>query len=57
MLGGGGAFGGGFLAVALVKAIDASRGIDQLLFTRKKRVTSRTDFDVQITFAGRAGLE
>jgi hypothetical protein len=57
MLGGGGAFGGGFFAVTLVKAIDASRSIDQFLFARKERVASRTDFDVQVTFASRAGLK
>ena len=48
---------GGFLAVTLVEAIDASCGIDELLFARKERVASRTDFDVQVTFAGRAGFE
>jgi hypothetical protein len=59
MLCGGGAFsfGCGFLAVTLVKAIDASRGIDQLLFTRKERVASRTDFYVQVIFLGRACFE
>jgi len=59
MLCGGGAFGFGcgFLAVTLVKAIDASRGIDKLLFTRKERVASRTDFDVQVIFLGRASFE
>lgn len=48
---------GGLFAVALVEAIDASCGIDELLFTCEERVASRTDFDVQITFAGRARLE
>ena len=57
MLWSGRAFGGRFLAVPLIKAIDASSGIDQLLLTREERVASRTNFDVQITFAGRAGLE
>lgn len=52
MLRRGGAFGGRFLAVTLVKAIDASCGIDQLLFSCKERVASRTDFDMQVTFAG-----
>ena len=51
------AFGSGFLAIALVEAIDASRGVDQLLLTGKKRVASRTNFDVQVTFAGGASLE
>ena len=50
-------FGSGFLAVTLVEAIDASCGIDQLLFTRKEWMASRTNFDVQVTFAGGAGLE
>ena len=48
---------GGFFAVALVEAIDASCGIDELLFTSEERVASRTDFDVQVTFLGGAGLE
>ena len=43
---------GGFFAVALVEAIDASCGIDELLFTSEERVASRTDFDVQVTFFG-----
>ena len=48
---------GGFFAVTLVEAIDASCGIDEFLFTREERVASRTDFDVQVTFLRRAGLE
>ena len=52
-----GGFGSRFLAVTLVKAIDASCGIDQLLFTRKEGVASRTDFDVQITLLGGASFE
>jgi hypothetical protein len=40
MLGRGGAFGGRLLAVPLVKAIDASCGIDQLLFSGKEGVAS-----------------
>ena len=48
---------GGFFAVTLVEAIDASCGIDELLFARKERVASRTDFDVQVTFLRGAGLE
>jgi hypothetical protein len=48
---------GGFLAVALVEAIDASCGIDELLFTSEEGVASRTDFDVQVTFLGGASLE
>ena len=48
---------GGFLAVTLVEAIDASCGIDEFLFTREERVASRTDFDVQVTFLRGASLE
>ena len=57
MLCSGSRFGCGFLTVTLVEAIDASCGIDQLLFAGKERVAGRTDFDVQVTFAGRASLE
>jgi len=57
MLGSRCAFGGGFLAIALVEAIDASCGIDQLLLAGKERVASRTNFNVQVTFLGRASLE
>ena len=48
---------GGFFAVTLVEAIDASCGIDELLFTCKERVASRTNFDVQVTLLGGASLE
>ena len=48
---------GGFLAVTLVEAIDASCGINELLFACKERMASRTDFDVQVTFLGGASLE
>jgi len=51
------AFCGWLLAVALVEAIDTSCGIDQFLFTGKKWVTRRADFDVQVTFLGGASLE
>ena len=51
------AFGGWFLAVALVEAIDTSCGIDQLLFSGKEWMASRTDFDVQVTFLGGASFE
>ena len=57
MLCGSRGFGGLFLAIALVEAIDASRGIDQLLFAGEERVACRTDFDVQIAFLGRASLK
>ena len=48
---------GWFLAIAFVEAIDASRGIDQLLFAGEERVASRANFDVQVALLGRAGLE
>ena len=51
------AFGGWFLAVALVEAIDTSCGIDQLLFAGKERVASGADFDVQVALFRRARLE
>src|SRR5215510_4840954 len=57
MLGSGCVFRCGFLAVALVEAIDASCGIDQLLLAGKEREASGTNFDVQVTFLGRARLE
>ena len=57
MLCGGCAFGGWFLAIALVEAIDASRGIDQLLFAGEERVASRANFDVQVALFSGAGLE
>ena len=57
MLGSGCAFGGRFLAIALVEAIDASCGIDQLLLAGKERVASRTNFNVQVTFLSGASLE
>jgi hypothetical protein len=50
-------FGRWFLAVALVEAIDASRGIDQLLFAGEERVAGRANFDVQVALLGRARLE
>ena len=57
MLCGSRAFGSGFLAIALVEAIDTSCGINQFLFSGKERVTRRTNFDVQVTFLGGASLE
>ena len=57
MLRGSSGFSRGFLAITLVEAVYASSGIDQLLFPGKERVASGTDFDVQIAFARRAGLE
>jgi hypothetical protein len=57
MLCGSCAFGSGFLAIALVEAIDASCGVDQLLLAGKERVASGADFDVQIALLGRARRE
>lgn len=57
MLRGCGGFSRGFLAITFVEAVYASSGIDQLLFPGKERVASGTNFDVQVTFARRAGLE
>lgn len=57
MLGSGSGIFRRFLAIAFVEAINASRGIDQLLFSSKERMARGTDFDVQVTFASRAGLE
>ena len=57
MLCGNRGLGGWFLAVALVETIDASGGIDQLLFTGEERMASRANFDVQVALLGRAGLE
>lgn len=57
MLCGSRSFGGWFLPVALVEAIDASRRIHQLLFAGEKRVTGRADFDVQVALLRGTGLE
>ena len=57
LLGARGALGCWFLAIALIKAIDASRRIDQLLFSGKERMASRTDFHVQVALFGRARLK
>ena len=57
MLGSSCAFGSWLFAIALVEAIDASCGVDQFLFTGKKRVAGRTNFDVQVTFAGGASFK
>lgn len=56
MLGSGRAF-SWFLAVALIKAIDASCGVDQFLLAGEKRVASGTDFDVQVALPGGTSLE
>ncbi len=57
MLWGSCGLGGRFFAIALVEAIDASCGIDQLLLAGKERVASGTNFNVQVTFLGGASLE
>ena len=57
MLCGSCAFGSGFLAIALVEAIDASCGVDQLLLAGKERVASGADFNVQVALLGRARRE
>ena len=44
-------------AISLIESINASRGINQLLFAGKERVTRGTDFHVQIALLGRARLE
>jgi hypothetical protein len=46
-----------FFAVALVKSIHATGGVDQLLLAGEKRMASRTDFHVQIALLGRTRLE
>ena len=50
-------FGRWFLAVALVKAIDASRCINQFLFTGKKRVAGGANFYVQVALLGGTRLK
>jgi hypothetical protein len=57
MLCGSCAFGSGFLAIALVEAINPSGSIDQLLFAGEERVASRANFDVQVVLLSGAGLE
>ena len=57
LLSGRGALSRRFPAIALVEAIDASRGIDQLLLSGKERMASRANFHVEVALFGRAGLE
>ena len=57
MLGSGSGISRWFLAITFIEAVNASCGIDQLLFSGKERMASGTDFDVQVTLASRAGLE
>jgi hypothetical protein len=43
--------------ITLVKAVNATGRVNEFLFSGKKRVTFRADFDVQIVFHRRTGLE
>ena len=52
LLRGSGSFRRGFLPVAFVKAIHASRGVYQLLLTGEKRMAGRTDFNMQVALFG-----
>jgi hypothetical protein len=36
----------GLFAIATIETIDPARGVDQLLFARKERMTSRANFHV-----------
>src|SRR4030095_14063395 len=47
----------GLLGVAPVETIDAARSIDQLLLTGKERMAGRTNFHVQVVFAGGTSLK
>jgi len=52
---------GGFLrtllAIPLVKAVDASRGIDELLLAGEKRMARRANFNVQVAILGGTSLK
>src|SRR5436305_6975057 len=45
------------LAVALVEAVNATGGVNQLLLAREERVALRADFDVYVALLRRARLE
>src|SRR6266571_77546 len=45
------------LAITPIETIHASRRVNQLLLARKKRMASRANLNVQITFARRARLK
>ncbi len=45
------------LAISPIETIHATRRVNQFLFACKKRMTSRTNLNVQITFARRARLK
>src|SRR6266404_2229193 len=53
----GSSLGSRLLAITPIETIHASRGVNQLLLARKKRMASRTNLNVQITFACRARLK
>jgi hypothetical protein len=43
--------------ITLVKAVNATGSVNEFLFSGKKRMTFRADFDVQIVFHRRTGFE
>ena len=47
----------GLFTIALVEAIYAAGGVNELLFTGKERMASRADFYVQLAFFRRASLK
>jgi hypothetical protein len=47
--------GGIALGVLAAETFNATRGIQQLLLARKKRVAGSANFDVQVTLVGRPG--
>ena len=50
--------GGRNVGIFLLEALDATRGVDQLLFAGEERVAVRADFDAEhVAFDGRARLE
>src|ERR1044072_646878 len=57
LLGGRSCFRRGFLAVALIEAIDASGRVHQLLFAGEKWMGSRANFHMQVAFFGRTSLK
>ena len=47
----------GFLAIALIEAVDAAGSVNKFLFSGEKRVTGRADFNMKVALARRTGLE
>ena len=45
------------LPITPIEPVHAAGGIDQFLLAGKEGMTSRTNFDMQISLAGRTGLE